>query len=94
VDDLQSLREQAESLKQEKQQIERRIRELPSGRTVAAFVEDDRCTRCGVCVGVCPNGAIHMNEHAVIDSHRCSACAACISACPNGAIVIKQVGTQ
>jgi ferredoxin len=88
--ELDQLRHQAEMLKQQKQEIEKRISELESGRKAAAFVQPDKCTSCGICADVCPTNAINIDKYAVINPNLCTACAACISECPNGAIVISQ----
>ncbi len=41
-----------------------------------------KCTGCGVCTQVCPNGiGIDLNQ----DRARCTGCGACAEACPNGA---------
>jgi ferredoxin len=93
-DELQSLKQQAEVLKQQKQEIETRMAGLQSGRRVVAFIHTEECTGCGVCADVCPNDAIRIDKQAVVDPGRCTACAACVSACPNGAIIITQQETR
>ena len=40
------------------------------------------CTRCGVCVAVCPAGAIDTKTPEQTDKRKCIACVACIAACP------------
>ena len=53
-----------------------------------------RCVNCGVCVAVCPSGALSMAAAAPStgtpyglrvswDSTRCAGCGACVAACPN-----------
>jgi len=44
----------------------------------------DACTDCGICVGVCPNGCISLED---IRSHTgdCIKCCACVKICPVGA---------
>jgi len=44
------------------------------------------CTACGTCAKWCPEGAITVDEHAVIDHERCIGCGECVSVCPVGAI--------
>lgn len=50
-------------------------------------VDEDRCTGCGVCVGVCPTDAISVVDGAARIRHAlCRECEACIPACPTGAL--------
>ena len=88
--ELAALKQQAEMLEQQKQQLNQRIAKLGSGRKTTAFVQPDKCTSCAICADVCPTNAISIDKYAVINPDLCTACAACISECPNGAIVITQ----
>ncbi len=50
-------------------------------------VDQGNCTGCGVCVRICPAGAIGVSRGvAIIDQDRCTACGACAEACPRAAI--------
>jgi len=53
-------------------------------------LEESKCTRCGVCVEVCPAGAacIEEGEYPTYDLDLCIGCAQCIGACPEVAIRI------
>ena len=43
------------------------------------------CTGCGVCLGVCPTGALsHRDGEILYDRSKCVMCDACIKACPHG----------
>jgi len=86
--ELEALKKQAEDLQQQKKQIEKRISDRETGNKVAAFIQVDKCTGCGICVDVCPVKAIRVDGHAVVNRDLCVACAACVSACPNRAIII------
>lgn len=58
-----------------------------------------KCTQCGQCEKVCPNGVhrvyrdpaihkIHDSRHQ-IDYEKCNKCEACVKACPNNALEMK-----
>ncbi len=54
------------------------------------FIEvSDLCGQCGVCVEVCPVGAIDSENTAIIDHVKCITCCACIKNCPENARTIK-----
>ena len=55
---------------------------------------EKRCTRCGVCVEVCPTGAAQMtdDEFPTYDLDVCIGCAQCISMCPAMALKIHFSG--
>jgi iron only hydrogenase large subunit-like protein len=51
----------------------------------------DLCIGCAHCTGVCPTGAIHVEDgHPVLDPNRCIDCGRCYLACPVNAIYIEQ----
>ena len=46
------------------------------------MLSPEKCTGCGKCAEVCPQGAVRMeNGRPVTDRERCTACGACVSAC-------------
>ena len=60
-----------------------------------AFVDDDLCSGCSICVSVCPYNAIERVEeskkektmiHAKVNEGLCQGCGTCVSACPSSAI--------
>ncbi len=52
------------------------------------YVDEHRCSGCGVCVNVCPHGAIVIeNGTASIRQALCNHCEACAAACPERAIL-------
>ena len=57
-------------------------------------VDEDLCSGCAVCIGLCPYGALSLKEgkdHPVaqIDILKCKRCGSCVTACPATAITIK-----
>jgi len=88
--ELFALKQQAELLEQQKQQLNRRITQLESGRKAVAVVDSGKCAGCGICADVCPAGAIEVNEQAVVNDEACTGCAVCVSECPNEAIILAQ----
>ena len=54
------------------------------------MTRDVKCVRCGVCVEVCPVGAITLDEDGRgIDQAKCNLCFECAKVCPNEAIVVS-----
>ena len=52
---------------------------------------DERCTHCGVCVTVCPSGALIVDNKTRMvkfDSAECTACELCVLACPPRAMEV------
>ena len=55
------------------------------------FVDNARCSGCAACMGVCPHGAIALqNGTAMIAGSLCSDCQQCLDVCPHGAIVLVE----
>lgn len=53
---------------------------------MAVTADEDRCLRCGGCVGVCPVAALRLSEHGIECSGKCTNCQICIGFCPVGAL--------
>jgi NAD-dependent dihydropyrimidine dehydrogenase PreA subunit len=52
------------------------------------YVDEIRCTGCGLCTDVCPTGAISVVDGvARVEQSLCRECEVCLSACPTGAIL-------
>ena len=48
---------------------------------------EEKCTKCDLCVKVCPYFAITMKDKITIDPDKCFGCGLCISKCPPHALV-------
>jgi coenzyme F420-reducing hydrogenase delta subunit len=58
-------------------------------RSAGIEIEDDYCSRCGICVAVCPFEAISKDEEQnkiILDVEKCRVCGLCVSTCPLAAI--------
>lgn len=52
-----------------------------------ALVHAELCEACGLCMPLCPPGAIAMyREGLSIDASTCTGCRKCIAPCPVGAL--------
>ena len=57
---------------------------------ITSFIDEDVCSGCRICVGLCPYSAIEfvpMNGGGVsrVNEALCKGCGTCVSACPSGA---------
>ncbi|MBN2859608.1 MAG: EFR1 family ferrodoxin [Sphaerochaetaceae bacterium] len=52
------------------------------------FTVDQRCTRCGLCVRVCPVGNISLTDTSITYHSACERCFACYHHCPTHAITL------
>jgi len=61
---------------------------------IIAFVNEDECAGCRVCVSVCPYDAAEFDEEkkiAHIQEAICEGCGACIAACPSGSVTQRNL---
>jgi len=61
---------------------------------IVAEVNEDLCSGCGICVSLCPYGAISIKEKegkrlAEVDPMKCKGCGSCAASCPSGAMQQK-----
>ncbi len=59
-----------------------------------AMVDENLCSGCGVCIGVCPFGAREKDKEkniAKVIEALCQGCGACTVACPSGASQLKNL---
>jgi coenzyme F420-reducing hydrogenase delta subunit/ferredoxin-like protein FixX len=62
---------------------------VETSRTSGIQIADEYCSRCGICVAVCPFEAISKDEKEnkiILDVEACRVCGLCVSACPLSAI--------
>jgi len=55
-----------------------------------AEIDEESCSGCKTCLGMCPYNAISRNEEkgvAAINEALCKGCGTCVAACPSGAII-------
>ena len=86
---IQALKRQVHAVGAGLRSLERRTGTLTGESTASGFrvfVDSDRCVGCGICQGVCPAGAISVEEIALVDSGRCTGCRLCLDQCPMGAL--------
>ena len=57
---------------------------------MAAKVNLEECTVCGIGVDECPATAIELKkDKAKVDPEECTECGSCVDACPNSAISME-----
>jgi ferredoxin len=52
---------------------------------------EEKCTHCGVCVPICPTGALYIDEETrkvIFKNEKCIACELCIKICPPRAMEV------
>ena len=62
-----------------------------------SVVDEELCSGCKTCIGLCPYTAISFEEEkkiASINEALCKGCGTCAAACPSGAIVSKHFTTE
>lgn len=59
---------------------------------IVAVVDENKCSGCGICVSICPYGAISLEKRedgtrvSKVDPMLCQGCGTCSAACPSAAI--------
>lgn len=56
-----------------------------SDKAAQKYTVSDACTRCGICMRVCPAGNIRLTDR-ITFGDQCKVCYACIHNCPQNAI--------
>ena len=54
------------------------------------FIDEDACTGCGICLEVCPLGALDLVESVAVVNEKCNACNACVPECPVDALSLPE----
>ncbi|MGD1060410.1 MAG: 4Fe-4S binding protein [Methanomassiliicoccales archaeon] len=57
---------------------------------MVAKVKAEECVGCGACEGACPNGAIKVEDIALVSESECVDCGSCVDECPNSAISVDK----
>ena len=71
------------------------LREMVQEPTVA-YVDEEICSGCGLCVPACPYGARELHPWksvSVVNAALCQGCGACVVACPNKACNVRNMST-
>ncbi len=68
----------------------RPYRQTSLWQETAPTTDHATCIQCGVCVTVCPNGAIRLDERIKTDKQLCMMCCACIKSCPVQARALEE----
>ncbi len=66
---------------------------------IKAEIDPDKCSSCGICLNLCPYGAINLVEKdgkyvAQVKAVLCAGCGTCAAACPSRAITFKGFTTE
>lgn len=69
---------------------------VPTSLPPMAPVCTDWCVNDGMCITLCPTGAIHFDSDGNIatDATKCTLCCACVKGCPNNARIFDTPFTQ
>ena len=58
---------------------------------VTLRLERDKCVGCGLCLEVCPQGVLALEDGkaVLLDRDACMECGACANNCPSGALSVQ-----
>lgn len=62
-----------------------------SWRVFRPVFDHEKCSQCGMCVLLCPEGCIRENdEYPVVDYVYCKGCGVCAEECPSESVTMEQ----
>jgi ferredoxin len=53
---------------------------------ITPFIDEMLCTKCEICIPICPTGSITMHDTLQINPSTCTHCCACTKGCPSKAL--------
>lgn len=60
-------------------------------RSFMPIVDNEKCTKCGLCVIYCPEACIEMTDEGIkFDMDYCKGCGICDNECPVDAIIMQR----
>jgi coenzyme F420-reducing hydrogenase delta subunit/ferredoxin len=68
------------------------VQKVPENKEVAIRINNEHCSKCGICRSVCPFEAIAIDKTTGefrIEIEKCQVCGLCSSACPSAAIELS-----
>ncbi len=65
-------------------------KELKMLSGIVPVTQESICSKCAMCVSVCPTSAIVLENTVVSDADLCIKCCACIKSCPTGARTMEE----
>ena len=57
---------------------------------MAAIVDREKCTGCGICADGCPQEAITVDDVARVNADLCTECGVCVDECLNQAMSLPE----
>lgn len=62
---------------------------------IKTVIDQQKCTGCGLCLDVCPDQTISLEEgKAVVSGEKCLQCGHCAAICPTGAVEVKAIDPE
>ena len=55
-----------------------------------AYINQEQCTKCGLCINNCRFDAIHFNGKYTVNPFKCEGCSVCEYICPENAIIMNK----